>query len=180
MIARQVFEAGRLPGVMSFFSALSIRACHPRPVALKCLTTSGDRRNESGILVGAFCGPRCPGRRTCAPFQNARTAWGSFGSYGESGSTTRSGASARSRFQSLALAGNRFMVGPDFMSGGGAVVLDRDHRVIEHRLAAREIQPMVSQISLALVLVPGKHALIVDTKSGPCKQTPGVVAGHPG
>lgn len=110
VISRQTFDAGRLRGATSFFSASSIRDCHPGPVALKCRTTSGDRRSESGTLVGALRGPRSPGRRSFAPFQNARTALGSFGSYARSGSTTRFGAPVRSRFQSLASAGNRFAI----------------------------------------------------------------------
>jgi len=48
---------------------------------------------------------------------------------------------------------------------GMADVLRRNHQVIEHCFATREIQPMVSQIRLALVIVPSRHALIVSTKN---------------
>ena len=49
-----------------------MRVCQPSPVARKALTTSRDRRSETRCLVGAFCGPRSPGRRrkATAPAMN--------------------------------------------------------------------------------------------------------------
>src|SRR5205823_5801038 len=41
--------------------------CQRGPLALKCLTTSGLKRIDTGILVGAFCGPRLPTSRSSWP-----------------------------------------------------------------------------------------------------------------
>jgi len=66
----QSFDVDRLRGGTIFFRASSVRVCHPGPVALKCRTTSGDKRSESAIDDGLPAVPgRCQdGTRTVNPF----------------------------------------------------------------------------------------------------------------
>src|ERR1035437_5958281 len=92
-----------------------MRVCQPSPVALKNATTSGLYRTVTGTLVGRFCGPRWPGRRTFPLAQNAVTAAGSFGSYGHSGSFVRSGAAAMAAAIFSLLNAKGFEVGSRFI-----------------------------------------------------------------
>ena len=88
------------------------RVCQPRPPSRKCASTSLSSLRVTCSLVGAFCGPRCPGRRKVAPRQNAATAFGSFGSYGSAFGSNATGAPPRAstltRAQSVRL---RFLDG---------------------------------------------------------------------
>ena len=55
-------------------SAASIRDCQPGLPRLKWSSTSRDKRIEIGILVGAFCLPRCLGN--CASTSGGKTSSG--------------------------------------------------------------------------------------------------------
>jgi hypothetical protein len=67
------YRAGPLsPAILR--SASSIRDCQPRLPRLKCSSTSRDKRIEIGILVGAFCGPRCLGN--CLSTSGGKTSSG--------------------------------------------------------------------------------------------------------
>ena len=96
-------------------SASFIRVCQPSPVALKYSTTSGLYRTVTGTLVGFFCGPRWPGRRTLPLAQNVATDAASFGSYGHSISFTRSGAEAMAAAFCALLNAEGFKVGARFI-----------------------------------------------------------------
>jgi hypothetical protein len=59
--------------------ASSIRDCDPGPVSQECATTAWVRRSVPFCFVGAFWGPRCPGRRRVVAAKNVSTAFGSQG-----------------------------------------------------------------------------------------------------
>lgn len=96
-------------------NASFMRVCQPSPVARKYSTTSGLYRTVTATLVGCFCGPRWPGRRTLPFAQKAFTDAASLGSYGHSGSFTLSGAAAMAAALCSLLKVEGFEVGARFM-----------------------------------------------------------------
>jgi hypothetical protein len=96
-------------------NASFMRVCQPSPVARKYSTTSGLYRTVTATLVGCFCGPRWPGRRTLPFAQNAFTEAASLGSYGHSGSFTLAGAAAMAAAICSLLKVEGFEVGARFM-----------------------------------------------------------------
>lgn len=96
-------------------NASFMRVCQPSPVARKYSTTSGLYLTVTATLVGCFCGPRWPGRRTLPFAQNALTEAASLGSYGHSGSFTLAGAAAMAAAICFLLKVEGFEVGARFM-----------------------------------------------------------------
>ena len=133
------------------FSTSLSRVCQPRPPWRKCARTLPSSLKVTCSLVGAFCGPRCPGRRTVAPRQNAATAFGSFGSYGSVFGSKATGApacaSAFTRAQSVRLRFDCFLIHSPFRARSAAQ-RDRPNRAPaldiykcqQHVLNHREIE----------------------------------------
>jgi hypothetical protein len=142
------------PREMMRFNVSLSRVCQPRPPWRKCASTLRSNLRVTCSLVGAFCGPRCPGRRTVAPRQNAVTTFGSFGSYGSVFGSKPTGASARAsaftRAQSVRLRFDGLFIDSPFGARGSpqrnradrVPALDVNERQ-QHVLDRHEIQPSV-------------------------------------
>ena len=100
-----------------------MRVCQPSPPDLKKSKTSGLYRTLTNCLVGASCGPRCPGLRLAAtaaltaayPPPRATTALDQAALSFAVGLRSLPGALATTASHSAGLAGNFFDVAPDFM-----------------------------------------------------------------
>jgi len=150
-------------------NASFMRVCQPSPVARKNSTTSGLYRTVTATLVGRFCGPRWPGRRTLPFAQNALTACASLGSYGHSGSFTVSGAAANAAAICSLLKVEGFEVGVRFMfvtvttgNYSGAVIALRPYH--EDHAIAKPAQTLQALLAVMLALIFHRdHRGIEDT-----------------